>query len=197
MATKGTIELIPKEIAQAKARAALLSRIKLISFGIFFVSLVAFGAIFYYRQTQLSQLEGVEAEAAVEEEKIAQYAEIEEKILGLEAKSSTIPQLVSERDYLSVALAAVEASRPSGIKVTGLTVSSEETDIDINGSTFSYSELAKFLDNLIAAAKGGVLFSQAGLTSVNLDASSGKINFTIEVLMVKNGLKKPLPGGSQ
>lgn len=197
MATKGTIELIPKEIAQAKTRATLLTRIRIISFGIFFISLVALGAIFYYRQTQLSVLEGVETEAFDEEAKIAQYADIEEKTLGLEAKSSAIPQLVSDRNYHSVALAAVEASRPSGIVVAGLVTSSEKTDIDINGSTFSYSQLANFLDNLIDTSKGGVLFSQASLTSVNLDASSGKVNFIIEALIVKNGLKKPLPGGNQ
>lgn len=194
MATKGAIELIPKEVAAVKERAKISRRFLVLSVVFFVLSLATSSALLFYKQDRASHLESVEEEAALQGADVAQFAGIEKKVLGLGAKSSAIPQTLSQRDYFSVVLSSVKNSQPSGVAVTGLAMSEDETEVTINGETFNYSELANFLDNLIGSGKGGVLFTQVSLTSVNLEASSGKASFIIDAVMKEDGLKKPLPG---
>ena len=194
MATKGAIELIPKEVTAVKERAKISHRFLVFSIVFFVLSLATSSALLFYKQDRTSHLESVEEETALQGAGIAQFADIEKKVLGLGAKSSAIPQILSQRDYFSVVLSSVKNSRPSGVVVTGLAMSEDETEVTINGETFNYSELANFLDNLVGSGKGGVLFTQVSLTSVNLKASSGKVSFIIDAIMKKDGLKKPLPG---
>lgn len=194
MATKGAIELIPKEVTAVKERAKTSRRFLVFSIVFFVLSLVTSSTLLFYKQDRISYLESVEEEVALQGTDVAQFADIEKKVLGLEAKSSVIPQILSQRDYFSVVLSSVKNSQPSKVVVTGLAMSEDETEVTINGETFNYSELANFLDNLVGSGKGGVLFTQVNLTLVNLEASSGKASFVIDAVMKKDGLKKALPG---
>lgn len=194
MATKEAIELIPKEVTAVKERAKISRRFLVLSVVFFVLSLATSSALLFYKQDRTSHLESVEKEAALQGADVIQFADIEKKVLGLGAKSSAIPQILSQRDYFSVVFSSVKNSQPLGVVVTGLAMSEDETEVTINGETFNYSELASFLDNLIGSGKGGVLFAQVSLTSVNLEASSGKASFIIDAVIKEDGLEKPLPG---
>ncbi|NIT04398.1 hypothetical protein GTO10_05870 [Candidatus Saccharibacteria bacterium] len=191
------IELIPKEIAAAKERQKLVSRVWLIAGLIFLLSGGASAGLFLYKTSLSSRLSSLEQESAQAIQAIAQFSNVEEKALALEAKSTAIPQVLSARSYFSKALSAIETSRPSGVSVTGVSASTAEESIIINGETPSYSNLSTFLDNLIDEEKGGTLFTQASLTSVNFDPSTGDANFAIEAVMSRGGLEEPLPGEEQ
>lgn len=190
MATAGTIELIPKEVEAVKERARSARRFQLFAILFFIVSAAVGGLLFYYRQTRAQDLETVQAEVGRHEAAIADLSDIETKVILLRDRTTAIPKIFAERDYLSTALVAVEISRPSNVDVTGMTMERDDTEVAINGETASYSSLADFLDNLVSPQRGGTLFLQVGLTSVNLDPSTGMISFTIEALMRAGGLKK-------
>jgi len=190
MATAGTIELIPKEVEAVKERARSARRFQLFAILFFVVSAAVGGLLFYYRQTRAQDLETVQAEAGRHEAAIADLSDIETKIIGLQDRTTAIPRIFAERDYFSTALVAVEISRPLNVDVTGITMERGDSEVAINGETASYSSLAAFLDNLVSSQRGGTLFLQAGLTSVNLDPSTGTISFTIESVMKAGGLKK-------
>jgi hypothetical protein len=190
MVERKEIELIPKEIEAAKIQEVLLRRFRLASFGFFLLTLLIFGGIFAFRLSLTAQLDKLKKQSASEEVKIAQYADVESKVLGLEYKSSAVTEILSQREYLSIALSAVSASQPSGLKVTGISVTRGENAATIKGETANYVILAAFLQNLVDKDKGGVLFTDAVLSSVTLNSSKSKAEFVIEASMLKNGLRK-------
>ncbi|OGC44486.1 hypothetical protein A2V54_01120 [candidate division WWE3 bacterium RBG_19FT_COMBO_53_11] len=190
MVERKEIELIPKEIEAAKVQEVLLRRFRLASFGFFLLTLLIFGGIFAFRLSLTAQLDNLKQQSASEKAKIAQYADVESKVLGLEYKSSSVTEILSQREYLSIALSAVSASQPSGLKVTGVDVTRGENTATINGESANYVILAAFLQNLVDKDKGGALFTDALLSSVTLNSSKSKAEFVIEAAMLKNGLRK-------
>ena len=192
MAEKKEIELIPKEIEAAKARESLVRNFRRIGIGFFLFSLLAFGGIFAFSWSLSTKFSELEQDAATEEAQIAQFAEIESKVLGLTNKSSALRQILTNRDYFSIALAAVSDSRPSNLRVTGITAQTDKNVVTINGETVSYVNLAAFLQNLLDPEKGGVLFTDAVLNSVNLNSAKGTAEFVIEATIKRDGLKVSL-----
>ena len=176
MATTGAIELIPKEIEAGKARAAQTRLFQLGAILFFIVAVVISGLLFFYQQILAQDLGTVETEAARQEATIGDLADIETKVVSLQDRAAAIPNIFSERDYFSVSLSALAASKPSGVDMTGLSMQEGEREVTVNGETLNYN-----------------LLSQAGLTSVNLDPGTGVITFTIEATIKNNGLRKPLP----
>ena len=156
----------------------------------FIVSLLIFGGIFAFRLSLAPKLAGLEEDSAQEVAGIAQFAEIEAKVLGLENKSSALTKILAQRDYFSVVLAAVEPSRPANLKVTGVTIQKDNVLITINGETASYVTLASFLQNLVDDGKGGKLFTNVILSSVNKSNAKGTAEFMIETTTKKDGLKR-------
>ncbi|MDP2734732.1 MAG: hypothetical protein Q8P12_00835, partial [bacterium] len=154
MATAGTIELIPKEVEAVKERARSARRIQFFAILFFVISAAAGGLLFYYQQIQAQDLETVQNEAARHEATIADFSDIETKIVGLQDRTTAIPQIFAKREYFSTALVAVEISRPSGVDVTGMTIKRNDSEVTINGESKSYSSLASFLDNLISPQRG-------------------------------------------
>lgn len=192
MVEKKSIELIPKEVEAAKERGKLINRLRLAVLGVFVLSAAASGGLFAFARMQVSRLETVEQEASEQEVQVAQFSSTEKKVLSLNAKSSALLQILTEREYFSVLLSSVEKSRPTGLKVAGLSAEAGQSVATIFGETLSYNQLATFLEDLVKSDKGGILFSGASLTSVNLDPSTGKAEFVIEATMIPDGLKKLL-----
>ena len=192
MIERREIELIPKEIEAAKGQEVLLRKFRLVSFGFFFLTLLIFGGIFAYRLSLSAQLDNLKQQSASEVAKIAQYADVESKVLGLTYKSSAVDKILSQREHFSIALAAVSASQPSGLKVTGVDVTRGENTATIKGESANYVILAAFLRNLVDSGKGGKLFAEAVLSSVTLNSSKSRAEFVIEATMIKNGLIKPV-----
>jgi len=192
MIERREIELIPKEIEAAKGQEVLLRKFRLVSFGFFFLTLLIFGGIFAYRLSLSAQLDNLKQQSASEVAKIAQYADVESKVLGLTYKSSAVDKILSQREHFSIALAAVSASQPSGLKVTGVDVTRGENTATIKGESANYVILAAFLQNLVDSGKGGKLFAEAVLSSVTLNSSKSRAEFVIEATMIKNGLIKPV-----
>lgn len=193
MVEKKEIELIPKEIEAAKARESLVRRFRLAGVIFFLFALLVFGGLFAFSWTLSTQLTELGQDAAVEEAQIAQFAEIESKVLGLTDKSAALTKILTTRDYFSIALSAVSISRPSNLRVTGIiTAQTDKNVITINGETPSYVTLANFLQNLVDSKKGGVLFTEAVLNSVNLNNATGKAEFVIEATVKRDGLKVSL-----
>lgn len=198
MVERKEIELIPKEIETAKAREGLSRRFRVASLVFFLISLFAFGGFSAFSLILSTRLNELKQESAAEETQIAQLVEIESKVLGLVNKSAALNQILAQRDHFSISLAAVESSRPSNLRVTGLTVQKDETKTTISGETVSYVTLAAFLQNLVDKDKGGVLFTNAVLNSVNLNSSKGTAEFVIEAGIKKDGMKKtPVETGGQ
>ncbi|MDP1710379.1 MAG: PilN domain-containing protein, partial [candidate division WWE3 bacterium] len=148
--------------------------------------------IFGVSWTLSTQLNNLKQESSKQEAQIAQFAEIEFKVLGLSDKSAALTTILAQRDYFSLGLSAVIASLPSNLKVTGFDAQKDKDTVTINGETSSYVTLASFLQNLVDTGKGGVLFTDAALSSVNLNSATGTAEFIIEATIQKNGLKKPL-----
>ena len=192
MVERREIELIPKEIEAAKGQEVLLRKFRLVSFGFFFLTLLIFGGIFAYRLSLSAQLDNLKKQSASEVAKIAQYADVESKVLGLTYKSSAVDKILSQREHFSIALAAVSASQPSGLKVTGVDVTRGENTATIKGESANYVILAAFLRNLVDSGKGGKLFADVVLSSVTLNSSKSRAEFVIEATMIKNGLIKPV-----
>ena len=192
MIERREIELIPQEIEAAKGQEVLLRKFRLVSFGFFFLTLLIFGGIFAYRLSLSAQLDNLKQQSASEVAKIAQYADVESKVLGLTYKSSAVDKILSQREHFSIALAAVSASQPSGLKVTGVDVTRGENTATIKGESANYVILAAFLQNLVDSGKGGKLFAEAVLSSVTLNSSKSRAEFVIEATMIKNGLIKPV-----
>jgi Tfp pilus assembly protein PilN len=192
MAEKSTIELIPKEVEAARGRDILLRRLRLYGFGFFAFSILASGGLFAFSWVTSTKLDNLKQESAQQVAQIAQFADIEKKILGLADKSAAFTKVLSQRDYFSIVLAAIETSRPANLNVNGSAMERDKTLITITGETASYVNLAAFLQNLTDPDKGGALFEGAALTSVNLNASKGTAEFVIEATIHKDGLKKPL-----
>ena len=192
MIERREIELIPKEIEAAKGQEVLLRKFRLVSFGFFFLTLLIFGGIFAYRLSLSAQLDNLKQQSASEVAKIAQYADVESKVLGLTYKSSAVDKILSQREHFSIALAAVSASQPSGLKVTGVDVTRGENTATIKGESANYVILAAFLRNLVDSGKGGKLFADVVLSSVTLNSSKSRAEFVIEATMIKNGLIKPV-----
>ena len=192
MIERREIELIPQEIEAAKGQEVLLRKFRLVSFGFFFLTLLIFGGIFAYRLSLSAQLDNLKQQSASEVAKIAQYADVESKVLGLTYKSSAVDKILSQREHFSIALAAVSASQPSGLKVTGVDVTRGENTATIKGESANYVILAAFLRNLVDSGKGGKLFAEAVLSSVTLNSSKSRAEFVIEATMIKNGLIKPV-----
>ena len=192
MIERREIELIPKEIEAAKGQEVLLRKFRLVSFGFFFLTLLIFGGIFAYRLSLSAQLDNLKKQSVSEVAKIAQYADVESKVLGLTYKSSAVDKILSQREHFSIALAAVSASQPSGLKVTGVDVTRGENTATIKGESANYVILAAFLQNLVDSGKGGKLFAEAVLSSVTLNNSKSRAEFVIEATMIKNGLIKPV-----
>jgi len=192
MIERREIELIPQEIEAAKGQEVLLRKFRLVSFGFFFLTLLIFGGIFAYRLSLSAQLDNLKKQSVSEVAKIAQYADVESKVLGLTYKSSAVDKILSQREHFSIALAAVSASQPSGLKVTGVDVTRGENTATIKGESANYVILAAFLRNLVDSGKGGKLFAEAVLSSVTLNSSKSRAEFVIEATMIKNGLIKPV-----
>ncbi len=192
MVERRTIELIPKEVESAKGREVLLKRLRLSSFGFFLFCFLIAGGIFGFSWTLSTQLSNLKQESSKQEAQIAQFAEVEFKVLGLSDKSAALSTILTQRDYFSLGLSAVSASQPSNLKVTGFDAQKDKDIVTINGETTSYVTLASFLQNLVDADKGGVLFTDAALSSVNLNSATGTAGFVIEATIQKDGLKKPL-----
>jgi len=146
---------------------------------------------------QTTRLTSLEEAVGEQTSKVVAFAETEEMVLGLAAKSAVLRKIFTERDYFSLLLEAMEKSTPPGLTVTGLSARRDEARVTISGETLGYVELADFLKNLVNVNLGGTLFTEAALTSVTLDPASGKVDFVAEVTMRRNGLKKSLSGGGE
>lgn len=195
MAEKKTIELIPKEIEAAKAQEKFLARLKAVGRGALGVG-VGFSILFWGGVlAQTARLNFLEGESNKTIEQISKFADTERTVLGLAAKSAGIAKIFTERDYFSVLLSAVKVSTPIGVTVTGLSAVKDKALVTISGETLSYNELATFLKNLVDPTKGGTLFTEATLNSVTLDSATGKASFVVELVMKRDGLKKPLGSG--
>ena len=197
MVEKRGIELIPKEIEAAKERKVLIARLRWAGFGVLGASLGLSLLLWGGVGIQTTRLTSLEEAVGEQTSKVVAFAETEEMVLGLAAKSAVLRKIFTERDYFSLLLEAMEKSTPPGLTVTGLSARRDEARVTISGETLGYVELADFLKNLVNVNLGGTLFTEAALTSVTLDPASGKVDFVAEVTMRRNGLKKSLSGGGE
>lgn len=191
MVEKRTIELIPKEIEEVKSRTRILLRFRLVGLSIFAVgagfSLLAWGSALGQTARLNFTKEGAKAQVV----EIARFSDSERKVLGLAAKSIGITEIFAGRSYFSIFLSALQKSVPTGVAITGVSATKDKALVLVSGTVFSYNELAAFLKNLIDLKGGGTLFTDANLTSVSQDTSTGKASFIVEVVMKRDGLKKP------
>lgn len=198
MAEKSTIELIPKEVEAARGREVLVHRLRLYGFGFFILSILISGGLFALSWSTSAQLDNFKQESAQQVAQIAQFADLEEKVIGLTDKSAALTRVLSQRNYFSIALEAIEKSRPATLKVNGSTLERDKDTVTITGETASYINLAAFLQNLVDPERGGALFTGAALTSVNLNAARGTAEYVVEATMRSDGLKVSLTeGGNQ
>lgn len=186
---KSEIELIPEELEEARKRKGIFATIRLVGFAILGVSVFAVVVLFALKQAQTASLASVNQKIETEESRIAEMSEVEAQVFGIADKSNALADILSDRNYYSTLLEALEDSTPSGLTITALSTSTEEEEIGVTGEVENYSALATFLRNSVDPKKGGVLFTEIALSSVSYDPSEGKAQFTATLTMKKDGLK--------
>lgn len=163
---------------------------RLLGFGSLGLSVLIMVLLLSLVGAQTVQVNNLRRQVSEKETRIGELVAIEEKVVGLADKNNALTQIFGERDYYSILLEALRESIPAGVDVTGLSTSQGEVTVGLSGEIRGYIALAQFLRNLVDPEKGGSLFTQAGLTSVTFDRSSGKAKFVAEVTVVEDGLKK-------
>lgn len=191
------IELIPKELEEARKRGKLLRTSRFVGFGFLGLSILVAVLILSVVGAQTVTRNNLRRQISEKEARVSELSAVEEKVVALADKNTALTQIFSGRSYYSILLEALKKSIPSGVKVIGLSASAElssasqaETVVGLSGETLSYTVLATFLRNLVAPEKGGSLFTQAGLTSVTFDPTKGTAQFVVEVTLMESGLKK-------
>lgn len=194
MVEKREIELIPREIEEAKKEEKGLRTARLIGFGVLGLSILAVVLLSSVVGGQMLLAKNLQGKISEKEIRIGELAATEEKVVALTDKNAALSQIFSERSYYSILLEALAKSVPQGITVTGLSAIQTGTKVGLSGETRSYLDLARFLKNLVDPEKGGSLFTQAGLTSVVFDPTKGTAQFVAEATVLETSLKKGWEG---
>lgn len=184
------IELIPREPEEAIKREKRLRTFRLAGFGFLGLSALILALLLSITGGQTVVTNNLRRQISEKEAQIGELSATEEKVVGFTDKNDALTQIFRERSHYSILLEALKGSIPSGVEVTGLSTSQAETTVGLSGEVQSYTELATFLKNLVDPAKGGSLFTQAGLTSVTFDPTKGTAQFVAEVVIMEGGLKK-------
>jgi len=190
MAERREIELIPRELEEARKQEKLLQTARLVGFGFLGLSFLVIFLILSIVGAQTVLISNLHRQISEKEARISELSTVEEKVVGLADKNAALTQIFSGRSYFSILLKTLETSIPQGIAITTLSTSQTEEVVALSGETRSYGDLAKFLRNLVDPEKGGSLFTQVALTSVVLEPTTGKAKFVAEATTVEGGLKK-------
>jgi len=190
MVERREIELIPRELEEARKQEKLLGTARLVGFGFLALSILVIFLILSIVGAQTVMINNLRRQVGEKGARIGELSTVEEKVVGLSNKNIALTQIFGARSYHSILLQALKKSIPAGIRLNGLSASKTEATVGISGETQSYTELATFLKNLVDPEKGGSLFTQAGLTSVSFDPTKGTAQFVAEVVIIEGGLKK-------
>jgi len=188
MVEKGKIELIPEEVIGEKKKEKVQRLAN--AGGVLFLiicALVTVGLLAVL-SAQKSALSNVQKQVAAKQAELSSMVDMEKKIIGLDTKSSTLTSVLSERRYYSLLLDALEKSLSYGVSIVSLGIDSNNT-IGITGEVQSYDNLAAFLRDAVDPEKGGSLFEEVILSSVNFSATGGAIQFNATISFPAEALK--------
>lgn len=188
------IELIPREIEEAKKEEKGLRAVRLIGFGILGLSILIAVVLSSVAGGQMLLTKNLQGKISEREARIGELTAIEEKVGSLADKNDALTQIFRGRRYYSVLYEALEKSIPSGIEVTGTSADAAKSVVGLSGKTQSYLDLAKFLENLVDPALGGAVFTEVALTSVVFDPEKGEAQFAAEAKVLEASLEKGWEG---
>ncbi len=188
MAEEHRIELIPREIEEARKRAVLVRSLRVLGLGLLTLTVMVTAALFSVVQAQKSSLRNIQQQVAAKKAALADLADTEIKVAGLTDKTKALIYIFDNRNYYSLLLEALSKGTPAGVSITDLTAASTG-EISLTGEVLDYTSLANFLRDMVDPEKGGSLFTEVGLTSVSFNPSTGTAQFTAEAEVVKNGLR--------
>ncbi len=179
------INLLPQDIkaAQSKKTSPIQKVIVvlLIVSAIFMV--VVFGANFYVN----GKLNAIANESKKIEEQIAAKQSTESKLLVRNEKALGVKNVLAQRiDYIGM-FNTLKSILPDGIRFTDFSFK-EGNSITINGKALSTQDLSTFTSLLLDPAKGGKMFSDVNLSSIQ-GREDGSFDFTVSAVVTKVGGK--------
>ena len=185
---KQDISLLPEELQEEKRKEGRKRTFNLVGIGAFSVAVLMLSGVLSYYFWVKSQVDTTRKKVAAEEEKILSLGEIERSARLVEEKADALNKIFTERNSYSILLDTLTKTTPQDISIQNFSITGVEK-LSLSGTALNYVSLAKFLSAAVDAEKGGVLFSEAELTSVSLDRQTGTVKFNLNLILKEDGLR--------
>ncbi len=173
------INLLPQDIQAAQSRKA--SPVQKIVIGLLvvlaiFIAII-FGASFYVN----GQLGTLASKAKTLEDQIVSKQATESKLLVRNEKAIAVRNVLAQRiDYVGI-FRTLKSILPDGVKFTDFSFK-EGNSITINGKALSAQDLSTFTTLLLDPSKGGKMFSDVNLSSIQ-GREDGSFDFTVSAIV--------------
>ena len=183
------INLLPKQF-QDRRRTAGAKRLSVVGAVALLVGVAAITAgVLAFKAVLASEIKGLEKSIGEEKAKIVSQKGVELKALTLEKKLATTVKILRGANQYSELLSTLAATIPGEISLLDLQLSSP-TKFSLSGTAGDYVSLARFIKALVDPSRGGKLFSDAGVRSVDLDSQTGGARFALELEIRKGVLNE-------
>ncbi len=188
------INLIQQEVKQEQAKQQVVKSTTTFSI-ILLVLMVLISGFFFFRnfntKNQISEMDSSITKLRAD---INTMSDVEIVARNLDAKYSTIKDIMATRDYYDILMSEFKARIPNNVSIDTFGTGRANT-INVSGTGSDYIAIAKFVQNLsnknFEGAKSGLeeLFTDVTLNSVNLDAQTSDARFFV-VVTINPGLIK-------
>ncbi len=179
------INLLPQDVLAAQSRkASPLQKLViglLVLFAVFI--LLIFGASFWVN----GQLGSLAAKTKTLEDQIVSKQTTESKLLVRNEKAIGVKNILNQRiDYIGM-FRTLKSILPDGVRFTDFNFK-EGNSITINGKALSAQDLSTFTSLLLDPSKGGKMFSEVNLSSLQ-GREDGSFDFTVSAIVATTGGK--------
>ncbi len=180
------INLLPEQF-QERRRKAGARRLSVFGAVALLVGVVAVTVgVLAFKAVLAAEIGGLEKSIGDEKAKIVSQKEVELKALTLEKKLAATVKTLREANHYSELLSTLAGTVPGEISLLDLQLSSP-TKFSLSGTAGDYVSLARFIRALVDPSRGGKIFADAGVRSVDLDSQTGGARFALE-LEIRKGV---------
>lgn len=177
------INLLPQDIQAAQSKKS--TPVQKIVIGLLVLSVIFMAAIFGANFYINGRLGAIASETKKLEDQIVTKQSTESKLLVRNEKAVGVKNILSQRiDYIGM-FRTLKGILPDGIKFTDFSFK-EGNSITINGKALSAQDLSTFTSLLLDPTKGGKMFSDVNLSSIQ-GREDGSFDFTVSAVVAKGG----------
>lgn len=175
------INLLPQDIQAAQSTKA--SPIQKVVVVLLILSILFIGGVFGVNIFANGRLNSVNDEAKKLEEQIVAKQATESKLLVRNEKAIGVKNILAQRiDYIGM-FRTLKSILPDGVRFTDFSFK-EGSSITINGKALSAQDLSTFTSLLLDPSKGGRMFSDVNLSSIQ-GREDGSFDFTVSATVKK------------